>query len=50
MTDLFIKQVHLTDSNDTVELFLHDSSGKALYFDNCKDTVRKTFIVQYFYY
>ena len=60
MTDLIIKQIQLTDTNDTVvslklnnlkvkkiknlhlnffkELFLHDSSGKAIYFENCKET------------
>lgn len=39
MTDLIIKQILLTESNDTVELFLHDSSGKAIYFEQCKETV-----------
>lgn len=38
MTDLIIKQIPLTDTNDTVELFLHDNSGKAMYFENCKET------------
>jgi len=40
MTDLIIKQIQLVDSGDTVELFLHDSSGKGIYFDHCKETVR----------
>jgi hypothetical protein len=39
MTDLIIKQIQLVDSGDTVELFLHDSSGKGIYFDHCKETV-----------
>ncbi|CAF1030303.1 unnamed protein product [Brachionus calyciflorus] len=38
MTELIIKQVQLTENNDTVELFLYDSSGKAIYFENCKET------------
>ncbi len=38
MTDLIIKQIPLTDTNDTVELFLYDNSGKAMYFENCKET------------
>lgn len=45
MTDLIIKQIQLTDNNDTVELFLHDNSGKAIYFDNCRETV----IINYFW-
>ena len=47
MTDLIIKQVPLTDSNDTVELFLHDNSGKAMYFENCKETVTPLFIYMF---
>lgn len=39
MTELLIKQIQLTDTDDTVELFLHDNSGKAIYFENCKETV-----------
>lgn len=39
MTDLIIKQIQLTENNDTIELFLHDNSGKGIYYENCKETV-----------
>ena len=39
MTDLIIKQIALTDnSSDIVEMFILDNSGKALYFEHCKET------------
>ncbi len=41
MTELFTKKIHLSETNDTVELFLFDSSGKSIYYENCKDTVKK---------
>lgn len=46
MTELLIKQIQLTDTDDTVELFLHDNSGKAIYFENCKETVNKNYILE----
>jgi hypothetical protein len=41
MSELFIKQVHLPETGDTVELFLFDSSGSSLYTETLKDTVYK---------
>jgi hypothetical protein len=38
MADLVIKQIQSTDNNDTVEMFLYDSSGKAIYYDYVKET------------